>query len=73
MSSGLDSTAAFLRLINEDHNTSDIYFPVYIWWKSDSNIVLKKEYENCIKIIEYIRQRFPKKSKNKIEKCPYHH
>lgn len=64
MSSGLDSTAAFLRLIKENHNDSEIYFPVYIWWKSASNIVLKKEFENCLQIIEYIRERYPKKSKN---------
>ena len=64
MSSGLDSTAAFLRLIKENQNISDIYFPVYIWWKSASNIVLKKEFENCIQIIEYIRKKNPKTSKN---------
>lgn len=64
MSSGLDSTAAFLRLIKENHNSNDIYFPVYIWWKSASQLVLKKECENCIQIIKYLRERNPAISKN---------
>ena len=58
MSSGLDSTAAFLKLINTNQNDKAIFFPIYIWWKTKSIDALTKEIENCEKIIKYITEKY---------------
>ena len=62
MSSGLDSTAALLNLVNklvdEDAHENSVLFPVYIWWRTIFTKVIQKEYCNCLKIIDYIKNRY---------------
>ena len=67
MSSGLDSTAAFLKLLHENQEKNVQFFPIYLWWKTSSNDALKKEYENCHKLIKYMKEKYPGKSQNITE------
>ncbi len=64
LSSGLDSTAAFLNLINTKNLKDDILFPVYIWWKSINTRVVRKEFENCLEIVKYIKEKYKEKELN---------
>jgi len=64
ISSGLDSTAAFLKLVYDNENPEAIFFPIYICWKKKSIDALKKEYENCEKLITHITEKYPQKTKN---------
>lgn len=58
MSSGLDSTATLLNLINKKDLKDDLMFPTYIWWRNIFTDVLKKEIENCQKILDYIKKKY---------------
>lgn len=61
LSSGIDSTGAFLNLINENDLENDLIIPTYIWWREKFTKVIEKEYTNCEKIIEYIKQKYKDK------------
>ena len=62
MSSGLDSTAALLNLINNliknDALENSCLYPVFIWWRTILTEAIQKEYENCIKILDYIKNKY---------------
>lgn len=67
MSSGLDSTGAFLKLINEKITDIDVIFPVYVWWRSKFISVIKKEFRNCHKIISFVDKKYSVKNLNIIK------
>lgn len=58
MSSGLDSTAAFVKLINDKNLNDALIFPAYIWWRTKFIKVINKEYSNCIKIVNFIENKY---------------
>jgi len=64
MSSGLDSTAALINLINKLINDKSLenscLFPTYIWWRKIFINVLQKEYDNCLKILDYLNNKYVK-------------
>jgi len=62
MSSGLDSTGALLKLINEKITDIDLIFPIYIWWRSKFTSVIKKEHRNCHKILSFIDKKYGEKN-----------
>jgi 7-cyano-7-deazaguanine synthase in queuosine biosynthesis len=61
MSSGLDSTSAFLKLLNNQEINKDIIFPTFIWWRDIFIKVLEKEYFNCKEILKYIKKKYSDK------------
>lgn len=71
MSSGLDSTAALLKLINNlienDALENSCLYPVFIWWRTIHTEAIQKEYENCIKILDYVKNKY---KANKIKIIP---
>ena len=58
MSSGLDSTAAFLHLINNNNLNNDLIFPCYVWWRKKTTKAIQREFKNSKKIIKYIRKKY---------------
>jgi len=64
MSSGLDSTASIIKLINLRNLKNSTLIPIYIWWRNNFTRVLDKELSNCKLIIQFIREKYKNKNLN---------
>ncbi len=75
ISSGLDSTATLLKVINEEDLEDSLILPLFIWWKDDKDKVLKKEFKLCEKLLSYIRSKYENLSdiilKEEVLKLPF--
>jgi 7-cyano-7-deazaguanine synthase in queuosine biosynthesis len=75
ISSGLDSTATLLKVINEEDLKESLILPLFIWWKDDKDKVLKKECKLCDQLLDYIRNKYENLSdiilKKEVVKLPF--